>query len=102
MQRQNVAGRIVADRDNLIEVYAAEPPAVANSALAAGLLDVSGTALLLVAVRTGLTAIVAPVASLTPAYTVMLAGLAVTVSTAGLTVKVSCTGGAASQFELPA
>ena len=42
-------------------------------AVAAGLLDVSGTALVLVAVRTGLAAIVAPVASLTPAFTVMLA-----------------------------
>lgn len=42
-------------------------------AVIAGLLDVSGTALLLAAVRTGLTAVVAPVANLTPAFTVMLA-----------------------------
>ena len=42
-------------------------------ALVAGLLDACGTALLLVAIRTGLAAVVAPVANLTPAFTVMLA-----------------------------
>jgi drug/metabolite transporter (DMT)-like permease len=42
-------------------------------AIAAGLLDVSATALLLVAVREGLTAVVAPVAALGPAFTVMWA-----------------------------
>ncbi len=40
-------------------------------AASAGLLDVAATALLIVAVRTGLTAVVAPVASLAPGFTVM-------------------------------
>ena len=39
----------------------------------AGLLDATGTVLLLIAVRKGLAAVVAPVANLTPAFTVMLA-----------------------------
>ncbi len=42
-----------------------------HQAVAAGILDVSATALLLVAVRIGLTATVAPVASLAPGFTVM-------------------------------
>ncbi|HEY8217843.1 MAG TPA: DMT family transporter [Acidimicrobiia bacterium] len=42
-------------------------------AVVAGLLDVSATALLLVAVREGLTSVVAPVAALGPAFTVMWA-----------------------------
>jgi uncharacterized membrane protein len=42
-------------------------------AIVAGVLDVSATALLLVAVREGLTAVVAPVAALGPAFTVMWA-----------------------------
>jgi drug/metabolite transporter (DMT)-like permease len=42
-----------------------------RQAVAAGLLDVSATALLLVALRHGLTAVVAPVASLAPGFTVM-------------------------------
>ena len=44
-----------------------------RSAVAAGLLDVTATALLLVAVREGLTAEVAPVAALGPAFTVIWA-----------------------------
>jgi drug/metabolite transporter (DMT)-like permease len=40
-------------------------------AVGAGLLDVTGTALLLVALRHGLTAVVAPVAALAPGFTVM-------------------------------
>ena len=40
-------------------------------AASAGLLDVTATTLLIVAVRTGLTAVVAPVASLAPGFTVM-------------------------------
>jgi drug/metabolite transporter (DMT)-like permease len=40
-------------------------------AIGAGILDVSGTVLLLVAVRLGLVAVVAPVASLAPAFTVI-------------------------------
>jgi drug/metabolite transporter (DMT)-like permease len=40
-------------------------------AIGAGILDVGGTALLLVALRHGLTAVVAPVASLAPGFTVM-------------------------------
>jgi drug/metabolite transporter (DMT)-like permease len=42
-------------------------------ALGAGALDVTATALLLVAVREGLTVVVAPVAALAPAFTVMWA-----------------------------
>jgi drug/metabolite transporter (DMT)-like permease len=40
-------------------------------AIGAGVLDVSGTVLLLVAIRLGLVAVVAPVASLSPAFTVV-------------------------------
>jgi drug/metabolite transporter (DMT)-like permease len=40
-------------------------------AASAGVLDVAATTLLIVAVRTGLTAVVAPVASLAPGFTVM-------------------------------
>ncbi len=40
-------------------------------AVGAGILDVAGTVLLLVAVRLGLVAVVAPVASLAPAFTVI-------------------------------
>jgi drug/metabolite transporter (DMT)-like permease len=40
-------------------------------AIGAGLLDVCATTLLLVAVRLGLVAVVAPVASLAPAFTVL-------------------------------
>ena len=46
-------------------------------ALGAGALDVTGTALLLLAVRRGLTAVVAPIAALAPAFTVALAWLIV-------------------------
>jgi uncharacterized membrane protein len=42
-------------------------------AMLAGLLDVTATALLLLAVREGLTAVVAPVAALGPAFTVIWA-----------------------------
>jgi drug/metabolite transporter (DMT)-like permease len=44
-------------------------------AFAAGALDVTGTALLLLAVRRGLTSVVAPIAALAPAFTVGLAWL---------------------------
>jgi drug/metabolite transporter (DMT)-like permease len=44
-----------------------------NLALGAGALDVTATALLLLAVRNGLTVVVAPVAALAPAFTVMWA-----------------------------
>jgi drug/metabolite transporter (DMT)-like permease len=44
-----------------------------NLALGAGVLDVTATALLLVAVREGLTVVVAPVAALAPAFTVVWA-----------------------------
>jgi drug/metabolite transporter (DMT)-like permease len=44
-------------------------------ALGAGVLDVTATALLLVAIREGLVAVVAPVAALGPAFTVMWAWL---------------------------
>ncbi len=44
-----------------------------NLALGAGALDVTATVLLLVAVREGLTVVVAPVAALAPAFTVMWA-----------------------------
>jgi len=46
-------------------------------AVTAGALDVTGTALLLLAVRRGLTAVVAPIAALAPAFTVGLAWLIV-------------------------
>ena len=46
-------------------------PTPRKLAASAGLLDVVATALLIVAVRTGLTAVVAPVASLAPGFTVM-------------------------------
>ena len=46
-------------------------PTPRKLAASAGLLDVVTTALLIVAVRTGLTAVVAPVASLAPGFTVM-------------------------------
>jgi drug/metabolite transporter (DMT)-like permease len=52
------------------------PPLVAparSMAVGAGLLDVTATALLLLAVREGLVATVAPVAALGPAFTVMWA-----------------------------
>ncbi len=45
-------------------------PGPGGQAVAAGLLDVTATALLLVAVRSGLAAVVAPVASLAPGFTV--------------------------------
>lgn len=45
-------------------------PGTRGQALGAGVLDVSATALLLVALRVGLTAVVAPVASLAPGFTV--------------------------------
>ncbi len=47
------------------------PPRPRWRALLAGLLEVTGTALLLVAIRHGLVAVVAPVASLAPAVTVL-------------------------------
>lgn len=46
-------------------------------ALGAGVLDVTGTALLLLSVRRGLTSVVAPIAALAPAFTVGLAWLIV-------------------------
>lgn len=49
----------------------AMPPASRYQALVAGVLDVLGTTLLLVALRHGLTAVVAPVASLAPGFTVV-------------------------------
>ncbi|MGH9078813.1 MAG: EamA family transporter [Acidimicrobiales bacterium] len=47
------------------------PPRSRGRAIGAGALDVLATALLLVAVRLGLVAVVAPVASLAPAFTVL-------------------------------
>jgi drug/metabolite transporter (DMT)-like permease len=47
------------------------PPLPRRRAVEAGLLDVTATTLLLVALRHGLTAVVAPVASLAPGFTVM-------------------------------
>jgi drug/metabolite transporter (DMT)-like permease len=47
------------------------PRSPRRRALAAGLLDVTATTLLLVALRHGLTAVVAPVAALAPGFTVM-------------------------------
>ena len=46
-----------------------------SMAIGAGLLDVTATALLLIAIRNGLVALVAPVAALGPAFTVMWAWL---------------------------
>jgi drug/metabolite transporter (DMT)-like permease len=59
----------------LIVLIRRAPKTLANPsrrlAASAGLLDVTATTLLIVAVRTGLTAVVAPVASLAPGFTVM-------------------------------
>ena len=44
-------------------------------AIGAGVFDVTATALLLIAIRDGLVALVAPVAALGPAFTVMWAWL---------------------------
>jgi len=49
------------------------PPRPRNRAVCAGLLDVLATTLLLVAVRLGLVTVVAPVAALAPAFTVLWA-----------------------------
>ncbi len=49
------------------------PPRPRNRAICAGLLDVLATTLLLVAVRHGLVTVVAPVAALAPAFTVLWA-----------------------------
>jgi len=47
------------------------PPVPRRQAVGAGALDVAATTLLLVALRHGLTAVVAPIASLAPGFTVM-------------------------------
>jgi drug/metabolite transporter (DMT)-like permease len=51
------------------------PPPERWMAMTAGVLDVTATSLLLIAVRDGLVALVAPVAALGPAFTVMWAWL---------------------------
>jgi drug/metabolite transporter (DMT)-like permease len=54
----------------VLRISRALPGTARLQAVAAGLLDVGATALLLVAIRNGLFATVAPVAALAPAFTV--------------------------------
>ena len=81
-----LTGRGVALPLALLAVLVVRPRLVARPSLAvgrrgrtlaaaAGFLDVSATALLLVAFREGLTSLVAPIAALAPAFTVALAWL---------------------------
>jgi drug/metabolite transporter (DMT)-like permease len=61
-------------------------------ALAAGFLDVSATALLLLAVREGLTSLVAPLAAMGPAFTVALAWIVLKEPIARIQVAGLCLG----------
>jgi len=61
-------------------------------ALAAGFLDVSATALLLLALREGLSSLVAPLAALGPAFTVALAWIVLSEPIARLQVAGLCLG----------